>query len=270
VYVPAAEVSERDGAFIFQGRPVNRVFGKMGKSLKNAVTPDEMCEQYGADTLRLSEMFTGPLEQSRPWETRAVVGSFRLLQRIWRNVVDEDTGALLVSDADADVETRRFVHRTIAAAREGFESLRFNTAIARITELNNHVVQMWPHGGAPREVIEPLVLLIAPLAPHAAEELWSRLGHRESLAWHPFPAADARGRRAALRTPGAQGGHRPRTSRELRRVSGVEARPRCPGARRASGGVGGHLGAPHVFISGCRGATCARSRCRRRRRGSRP
>jgi leucyl-tRNA synthetase len=192
VYVPAAEVEERDGAFFHRGQPVNREYGKMGKSLKNSVTPDEICEQYGADTLRLYEMSTGPLEQSRPWETRAVVGSFRLLQRIWRNAVDEESGALHVSDVDADDETRRLLHRTIAAASEAFETLRFNSAIARITELNNHIVRSWPSGEAPREVIEPLVLLIAPLAPHAAEDLWSRLGHAESLTWQTFPAADPR------------------------------------------------------------------------------
>ena len=189
-YVPAAKVEERDGGYFYEGNPVRREYGKMGKSLKNSVTPDEMCAEYGADTLRLYEMFTGPLEQSRPWDTKAVVGSHRLLQRIWRNVVDEGTGALRISSGPAGDQTRRMLHRTIAAAREGFESLRFNTSIARITELNNHIVQTWPDGGAPREVIEPLVLLMAPLAPHAAEELWSKLGHAESLAWHAFPTAD--------------------------------------------------------------------------------
>ena len=189
-YLPAAEVEERDGGYFYAGKPVRREFGKMGKSLKNSVTPDEICAQYGADTLRLYEMFTGPLEQSRPWETKAVVGTFRLLQRIWRNVVDEETGRLRVSDVDADPATRRLLHHTVAAAREGFESLRFNTAIARITELNNRLVQTWPDGGAPREVVEPLLLLIAPLAPHVAEELWSRLGHAGSLAWAAFPVAD--------------------------------------------------------------------------------
>ena len=189
-YVPAAEVEERDGAYFYRGEPVRREYGKMGKSLKNSVTPDEMCAEYGADTLRLYEMFTGPLEQSRPWDTKAVVGSHRLLQRIWRNVVDEETGELRVSDVDADDATRRQLHRTIAAAREGFESLRFNTSIARITELNNHIVQTWPEGGAPREVIEPLLLLLAPLAPHLAEELWAKLGYPESLAWQAFPVAD--------------------------------------------------------------------------------
>ncbi len=190
VYVPAAKVEERDEEYWYEGKRVRREYGKMGKSLKNSVTPDEMCAEYGADTLRLYEMFTGPLEQSRPWDTKAVVGSHRLLQRIWRNIVNEETGALRVSDAAADEQTRRLLHRTIASARDGFESLRFNTSIARITELNNRIVQAWPDGGAPREVIEPLVLLVAPLAPHVAEELWARLGHTESLAWQAFPTAE--------------------------------------------------------------------------------
>jgi len=190
LHVEAGEVVERDGRFFHGATEVQRHFGKMGKSLKNSVTPDEMFEAFGADTLRLYEMFTGPLDQSRPWDTKAVVGVFRLLQRIWRNILDEDTGALRVADKPVDDETRRILHKTIAAVRDGMETLRFNTSIARITELNNHLTARFPDGGAPREVVEPLVLLLAPLAPHAAEELWQRLGHRDSLAWEPFPEAN--------------------------------------------------------------------------------
>jgi leucyl-tRNA synthetase len=189
-YVEASEVTERDGAFFHQGKPVNREFGKIGKSLKNMITPDDLIAEFGADTLRLYEMFTGPLDQSRPWETKAVVGVFRLLQRIWRNILDEETGELRVSDEPADEDARRALHKAIAAVREGMESLRFNVSIARITELNNHLTARFPDGGVPREVAEPLVLMLAPLAPHAAEELWSRLGHAESLTWAPFPEAD--------------------------------------------------------------------------------
>jgi leucyl-tRNA synthetase len=190
VYVPAAEVEERDGAYFFQGEPVTRALGRMGKSRKNAVAPDEMYASYGADTLRLYEMFTGPLDQSRPWDTKAVVGVYRLLQRIWRNVIDEDTGELVTTDEEPDEETRRVLHRTIAAVREGMEKLRFNVAIAKVTELNNHLTVRYPSGGVPRSVAEPLVLMLAPLAPHVAEELWSRLGHTSSLAHGPFPEAD--------------------------------------------------------------------------------
>jgi leucyl-tRNA synthetase len=189
-YVEASEVEERDGAFFHAGQPVTREFGKIGKSLKNMITPDDLIAEFGADTLRLYEMFTGPLDQSRPWETKAVVGVFRLLQRIWRTVLDEETGAVRVVDEPADDDTRRILHKSIAAVREGMESLRFNVSIARITELNNHLTTRYPDGGVPREVAEPLVLLLAPLAPHTAEELWARMGHESSLAWAPFPEAD--------------------------------------------------------------------------------
>jgi leucyl-tRNA synthetase len=189
-YVEAAEVEERDGAYFFHGEPVAREYGKMGKSLKNVTTPDEMYAAYGADTLRLFEMFTGPLEQSRPWDTKAVVGSYRLLQRIWRTVVDEQSGEVHVSDDEPAEELNRLLHKTIHAVREGMESLRFNTSIARLTELNNAITQAYPRGGVPRAVAEPLVLMLAPLAPHIAEELWAKLGRSQSLAWHAFPEAD--------------------------------------------------------------------------------
>jgi leucyl-tRNA synthetase len=189
-YVDAHEVVERDGAFWHGDEQVEREFGKMGKSLRNSVTPDEMYESFGADTLRLYEMFTGPLDQSRPWDTKAVVGVFRLLQRIWRNVVDEETGAVTVSSDPLEPATERALHRTIEAVREGMEKMRFNVAIAKITELNNHLTARYPDGGVPRDVIEPMVLLLSPLAPHIGEELWSRLGHPDSLATEPFPVAD--------------------------------------------------------------------------------
>jgi leucyl-tRNA synthetase len=192
-YVPAAEVVEKDGRFFFEGNPVNREYGKIGKSLKNMVTPDEMIGAYGADTFRVYEMSTGPLEQSRPWETKAVVGSQRLLQRIWRVVIDEQTGAVRATDVEPDEDTLRVLHRTIAGVRDGVTTLRFNIAIARITELTNHLTSVYgAETPVPRSVAEPLVLLVAPLAPHIAEEMWARLGHDESSAWHPFPVADER------------------------------------------------------------------------------
>jgi leucyl-tRNA synthetase len=129
----------------------------------------------------------GPLEQSKPWDTRAVVGSQRFLQRLWRIVVDEGSGALRVVDVPADPETTRLLHRTIEAVRHDFSTLGFNTALARLTELSNALTKL---DAPPREVAEQLVLMVAPLAPHIAEELWSRLGHPETLAYEPFPAAD--------------------------------------------------------------------------------
>jgi leucyl-tRNA synthetase len=187
-YVPAEEVGEDGrGVFEFAGEPVSREYGKMGKSLKNMVTPDDMYNTYGADTFRVYEMSMGPLDASRPWETRAVVGSQRFLQRVWRNVVDERTGELTVTDEAADEVTRRLLHRTIDRVTSDMDTLHFNTAIARLIELNNHVVKS---GVTAREVVEPLVLMLAPLAPHVAEEMWSRLGHSSTLAFEPFPIAD--------------------------------------------------------------------------------
>ena len=188
-YVPAADVvEEADGTWTYEGKPVQREYGKMGKSLKNVVTPDEMYEAYGADTFRVYEMSMGPLDVSRPWETRAVVGSQRFLQRVWRLVIDEETGEASVSDELASDELRQALHKTIDAVRTEMDGLRFNTAIAKLIELTNHVTKV---ESRPREVIEPLVLMLAPFAPHIAEELWTRLGHEESLAYHPFPVADA-------------------------------------------------------------------------------
>ena len=190
-YVPADEVTEKvDGTgttYFFNGEPVDREYGKMGKSLKNMVTPDDICDTYGADTFRVYEMSMGPLDASRPWETRAMVGSHRFLQRVWRNIVDEETGASRVTDEPADETTRRLLHRTIKRVSTDMDGLQFNTAIARLIELNNHVVKS---GTTPREVAEPLVLMLAPLAPHVAEELWTWLGHDDTLAYEPFPVAD--------------------------------------------------------------------------------
>lgn len=186
--VQATEVEERDGAYFHQGEPVSRVLGKMGKSLKNAVTPDEICAEYGADTLRLYEMAMGPLDVSRPWDTRAVVGQYRLLQRLWRNVVDEESGEVTVSAAEPDEATLRALHKAIDGVGQDLAGLRFNTAIAKVTELNNFLTKAG--GPVPRAVAEPLVLLVAPLAPHIAEELWRRLGHDDSLVHAPFPVAD--------------------------------------------------------------------------------
>ncbi|MEU6959041.1 leucine--tRNA ligase [Streptomyces chrestomyceticus] len=188
IAVPAAEVEERDGAYYYQGEKVSRVLGKMGKSLKNAVTPDEICEEYGADTLRLYEMAMGPLDVSRPWDTRAVVGQYRLLQRLWRNVVDETTGEVTVVDTEPDEDTLRALHKAIDGVGQDMANLRFNTAIAKVTELNNHLTKAG--GPVSRSVAERLVLLVAPLAPHIAEELWRKLGHTDTVVHQDFPVAD--------------------------------------------------------------------------------
>ncbi|GAA2016628.1 leucine--tRNA ligase [Nakamurella flavida] len=188
VYVPAEEVVTEGDTFTHDGEPVTREYGKMGKSLNNIVTPDEMCERYGADTFRMYEMGMGPLDISRPWSTRDAVGSLRYLQRLWRAVVDEQTGETVVADSTPDVETAKLLARTIDGVRTDYAEMSYNTAIAKLIVLTNHLTK----SGAPvpRPVAEALVLMTAPLAPHIAEELWSRLGHTASLAHGPFPWAD--------------------------------------------------------------------------------
>ncbi|QIS16694.1 leucine--tRNA ligase [Nocardia arthritidis] len=193
-YVPAAEVVERDGKFFWTDTAgaeieVFQEYGKIGKSLKNAISPDEMCDLYGADTFRFYEMAMGPLDTSRPWATKDVVGAHRFLQRVWRLVVDEESGAVRVTDGQPSDETLRLLHKTIAGVDEDYAALRDNTAGAKLIELTNHLTKTYPDG-APRSVVEPVVLMLAPLAPHIAEELWERLGHNESLAHGPFPVAD--------------------------------------------------------------------------------
>ncbi|TDV50799.1 leucine--tRNA ligase [Actinophytocola oryzae] len=190
VYVPAEEVVEREGRFFWEDQEVRQEYGKMGKSLKNVVTPDEMCEQYGADTFRFYEMSMGPMDVSRPWATKDVVGAQRFLQRLWRNVVDEASGAVLVSDEDPDETTLRALNKAIAGVHADYANMRFNTAGAKLIELNNHVTKAYGAKPAPRSVVEAMVLMVGPLCPHVAEELWSRLGHEESLAHGPFPVAD--------------------------------------------------------------------------------
>jgi leucyl-tRNA synthetase len=188
VYVEAAAVEERDGGWFLGDEPLSRAMGKMGKSLKNGVTPDEVIASYGADALRLYEMFLGPFDQDRPWETRAITGIVRFLQRLWRAVVDEQSGELRVSDDPAPEDLRRAAHRTVAAMRDDIEGLRFNTAIAALMELSHGLAT--DDRGAPREVAEMVVLALAPFAPHIAEEMWERLGHSESLVHEAYPQAD--------------------------------------------------------------------------------
>ena len=192
IYVPSAEVTEAaDGTASYRGEPVTKRAGKMGKSKKNGVSPDEIYRAYGADTLRVYELAMGPLEAEKPWRTGDITGAHRFLQRLWRCVISEQTGALAVSETTLDAETERALHATVAVVRRDFGRLRFNTAIARLMELTSRAAQvMTERGQLPRALAEPLVLMAAPLAPHIAEELWHRLGHQESLAGQPFPEAD--------------------------------------------------------------------------------
>ena len=189
VYVPAAEVEEKDGKFFYNGEEVNQEYGKMGKSLKNSVSPDEICDNFGADTLRVYEMSMGPLDTSRPWATKDVVGAQRLLQRVWRLVVDEATGDLRVSDAALTDDDNKAVHRAVAGVTDDYANLRDNTAVAKIIECVNHLTRVYGNEAAtPRAAAEAVVLMLAPVAPHISEELWGRLGHEDTLAHGPWPS----------------------------------------------------------------------------------
>ncbi len=162
-YVPAAEVVEGpadangEPTFTWNGQHANREFGKMGKSLKNIITPDDMYENYGADTFRLYEMGMGPLAESRPWNTRNVVGSMRFLQRLWRNVIDETTGEVRVTDGELDTKTLKLLNNTIADVTVEMEAMRPNTAIAKLIVLNNHLTSL---DAVPRAAVEPLILML--------------------------------------------------------------------------------------------------------------
>jgi leucyl-tRNA synthetase len=187
VYVPADKVEERDDGFWYDGQMVEQSYGRMGKSKKNGVNPDEFFIEHGVDTLRLYEMFMGPLSEAKPWTTRDVVGVERFLQRFWRNFVDPDTGDLLVSDSPADDELRGLLHRTTKSVTDDMSALRFNTSVARFFELNNALVGL---DSIPLEVADVFVRLMAPIAPHIAEELWERMGGVGSISFAEWPAYD--------------------------------------------------------------------------------
>ena len=191
--MPAAEVVETTDGPTWQGEPVRRHYGKMGKSLKNSVSPDEIYQSYGADTLRMYEMTMGPLDVDRPWQPDDIVGVYRFLQRLWRNVVDEESGEARpeAGDLPAGDSLYKLTHRTISDVTSYFDDLRFNVAIARMTELNNALTQFVQREGTfPRPVAVALVLLTFPLASHVASELWEKLGHQEPLDDMAFPVAD--------------------------------------------------------------------------------
>ena len=186
VYVPAEEVEEQDGKFFYQGEEVNQEYGKMGKSLKNAVAPDDICNNYGADTLRVYEMSMGPLDTSRPWATKDVVGAQRFLQRLWRLIVDENTGEVLTRDEALTDEDNKYLHRTIAGVRDDYANLRVNTVVAKLIEYVNYLTKTYP-GAVPVGAVLPLVVMASPVAPHIAEELWNKLGHDATVTYESFP-----------------------------------------------------------------------------------
>ncbi len=164
---------------------------KMSKSRGNVVNPDDIVENYGADSLRLYEMFMGPLEQSKPWSMKGVNGVRNFLDRVWRMLIETKQEQLVlhsaVNDAEPTEEDLRVLHKTIKAVTQDIQTLSFNTAIARMMEFTNHFTRQ---DSRPQAIMEPFVLLLSPFAPHIAEELWSALGHDQSLAYEPWPEFD--------------------------------------------------------------------------------
>jgi leucyl-tRNA synthetase len=160
---------------------------KMSKSLGNVVNPDQVVDEYGADSLRLYEMFMGPLADGKVWDTNGINGVHRLLKRVWRLLCsDEEAGLRKDLAAAAEPAVEKAIHRALKQVGDDIEGLRFNTAIAALMTMMNEVE------GKPltRGQAELLVLMLAPLAPHISEKLWQRLGHAKSLAWEPWPNAD--------------------------------------------------------------------------------
>lgn len=191
--LPDEMVEKKKGKSYLKGTEIELLgkADKMSKSRGNVVNPDDIIREYGADSLRLYEMFMGPLEAVKPWNTKSVEGVYRFLTRAWRLVVDDAAEELklhpAVRDAEPDKDTLRVLHRTIQKVTEDTNGLRFNTAIAAMMEFVNHVTKLEER---PRAVLEPFVLLLAPYAPHAAEELWRVLGHDATLAYEAWPPFD--------------------------------------------------------------------------------
>jgi leucyl-tRNA synthetase len=188
--VPNDQVETRDGAFFRRGtdEELTEFPAKMSKALKNVVNPDEIVAQYGADSFRLYEMFMGPLEATKPWQTRDIEGVYRFLHRVWRMIVGPD-GALsaAMSDEPMTPEQERLLHETIRKVDEHTATLNFNTAISQMMVFANEFGKSEKRS---RGAMEAFVLMLAPYAPHLAEELWERLGHSTTLAYEPFPVCD--------------------------------------------------------------------------------
>jgi leucyl-tRNA synthetase len=172
---------------LHQGMILGEDHQKMAKSRGNVVSPDELFAEFGADAVRLYEMFLGPLEASKPWNTNGVEGVTRFLDRVWRLFVDEDGALRVHGSKETPLDARKSLHRTIRKVTQDLEELKFNTAIAQMMTCVNDWMKFETR---PRELLEPFVLLLAPFAPHLAEELWNRLGHRETLAYEPWPSWD--------------------------------------------------------------------------------
>ncbi len=173
---------------VHQGMILGEDGEKMSKSRGNVINPDDVVERYGADTLRMYEMFMGPLERDKPWSTTAIEGVYRFVQRAWRIFIsDDEDQKLIVSDAQPSEEELKILHKTIKKVTEDIESLRFNTAISQMMVFVNHMTK---RDVKPRACLKPFVQLLNPFAPHLAEELWQRLGERAELTYEPWPSFD--------------------------------------------------------------------------------
>jgi len=186
------EIEKRGDYFVLKGHPEIRIEArayKMSKSRGNVVNPDYVVNNYGADSLRLYEMFMGPLKDMKSWSMKGVEGVHRFLNRVWRLVIDEESDTLhpLVSDEAPDRDQLRLLHQTIKKVTQDIDEMAFNTAIAQMMIFVNEAYK-WKT--RPKSVLESFVLLLSPFAPHIAEELWQRLGHDQTLAYEPWPEYD--------------------------------------------------------------------------------
>ena len=180
-YKDAEFVTEEDGTF-----KVSREVEKMSKSKYNVVSPDSICEEYGADSLRLYEMFLGPLEQSKPWNTAGITGTHGFLKKLWRLYVDDN--GIKVTDTEASKDNLKTLHKTIKKVEEDIENFSFNTSVSTFMIAVN---ELSAQKCTSRSILEQLIILVSPYAPHIAEELWNKLGHSESISTAPFPKFDA-------------------------------------------------------------------------------
>jgi leucyl-tRNA synthetase len=194
VRVDPAQTEKQGESFVLSADPSIRLESraqKMSKSRGNVVNPDKVVAEYGADALRLYEMFMGPLEATKPWSMEGVNGVRGFLDRVWRMIVNERSETLelnaSVQNVEPTAEQNRALHRTIREVTQGIERLSCNTAIARMMEFTNVFMK---EDVRPREAMEKLVLILSPFAPHLAEELWQLLGHDKTLAYEPWPTYD--------------------------------------------------------------------------------
>jgi len=191
-WVPLSEVTKTaDGTAMhprLEGLPLEEVIEKMSKSRGNVINPDDVIREFGADSMRLYEMFIGPLDKDAPWSTDGIQGVRRFLERAWKSIVDDDTdGTHDLADGMGTEEQQRLTAQTVQGVTEDIEAMRFNTAISKLMVFARDMTRDAPLA---RSTAEQFVLLLAPLAPHLAEELWQRLGHDNSLSHEPWPEAD--------------------------------------------------------------------------------